>query len=776
MRSTALHPSALRRTEDHRLLTGAGSYTGDVRAEQRELHLVFLRSPVACGVIKHLDLEQARAAPGVRAVFTIEDLDRAGVSDPRPAAFNPEGAHDAEVSLPQPALARGRVCFVGEAIAAVVADSVNAGLDALELIDVDIEEAPASGHLRAALTEGAPVLWPERAPGNLLGVRTRGQREETAAALARAAHRVEIDLVNNRVTPVTLEPRGCLASPTGQGDQQSLTVHMGTQGVHGIQRDLAGALGLETSRLRVVTGDVGGGFGMRLFLQSEPVVVAFAALRLDQPVRWQATRSEGFLTDLAGRDHLSHAVLGLDEDLRFLALDVRTYSNVGAYTSQLGAGIAFFGSSMLTGVYDIPTAWAETHVVVTNSAPVDAYRGAGRPEASYLIERLVDKAAAQLAVSPRDLRQRNFVRPEQFPYASALGQTYDSGDYRRLLEAAWHRIDGDHFEQRRVEAAGRGQHRGLGLAYYVEVCAGFGKDQPTLAFREDGVIELRVGTQSTGQGHETIFTQMISERFALPADQVRVIQGDTAEIARGNGTGGSRTLAVGGSALSLTMDAMERAGARMAAELLEAHQADVVFEDGRFAVEGTDHAVSLAQVVEASHDPERRPPEVAAGLASSEAFAPPGGTYPNGCHLCEVEIDPQTGVLRIVRYVIEDDMGRVANALLLEGQIVGGAMQGLSQALAEQVVYEDETAQLITGTFMDYGILRAAQAPRIELQFDCVPSPNNHLGVKGAGEAGTIGAPAALVNAALDALRPLGVRDLQMPLTPHRLWQAMRPT
>lgn len=767
------HPSAQRRTEDQRLITGAGRYTEDVRAEKGERHLVFLRSPVAYGRILELDVGPAREAPGVLGVFTINDLDQAGVADPRPNAFNPEGGEGAEVSLPQPALARGWVRFVGEAVAAVVADSVAAALDAIELIEFDVEEAPAVGHLRAALADDAAQLWPEQAPGNLLGIRARGDREATAEALAKAAHRVEIDVVNNRVAPVTLEPRGCLAIPQGDGASRSLTMRMGSQGVHAVQHELGATLGLEASRLRVITEDVGGGFGMRLFLQSEPVVVAFAAMALGEAVRWQATRSEGFLGDLNGRDHLSHAVLGLDEDLRFVALEARTYSNVGAYTSQLGAGVAFFGSSMLTGAYDIPNAWAETHVMVTNSAPLDAYRGAGRPEASYLIERLVDKAAAQLGIAPGELRRRNFIRPEQFPYASALGQTYDSGEYQRLLDGAWQRAQGEHFEQRREASSSAGLRRGLGIAYYVEVCAAYGKDRPEVAFREDGVIEARVGTQSTGQGHETVFAQLISERFGVPVSQVRVIQGDTAQIARGNGTGGSRSLAIGGSALVATLEAMEQAGVRVAAQMLEASTADIVFERGRFAVAGTDHAVTLAEVAAASHDPERRPEDVAAGLASSEAFGPAGGTFPNGAHVCEVEVDPQTGVIEIVRYVVQDDMGHVGNALLLEGQIVGGAIQGLSQALVEDVVYDDDTAQLLTGTFMDYGVLRAAQSPRLDVQFDCVPSPSNPLGVKGAGEAGTIGAPAALVNAVLDALRPLGVEHLDMPLTPHRLWQAI---
>jgi carbon-monoxide dehydrogenase large subunit len=571
-----------------------------------------------------------------------------------------------------------------------------------------------------------------------------------------------------------MEPRGCVAIPGGDEDEHRLTIHTGTQGVHGIARDFAAVLNLPLDTLRVVTDDVGGGFGLRLFLQGESVVAAFAALRTGQPVRWIATRSEGFLADLNGRDHRSRAELALGEDLRFTALRVYTESNLGAYTSQMGASVAWFGSSMATGAYDIPVAFAQTALIVSNSAPTDAYRGAGRPEASYLIERLVDRAAHQLGVSPVELRRRNFIAPDRFPYVSALGQRYDSGEYARLLAAGWKRAGGASFEERRRESADRGMRRGLGLAYYVEVCAGYGREDVHVRLLRDGTAEVRVGTQSTGQGHETAFAQLVSQRLGIRPQLVRVLQGDTARIPTGGGTGGSRTLAIAGSALAATLDRVVEAGTRIAAQLLEVEVGEVELIDGRFRVCGTDLVVTLDRVVAASYAPSRRPEGVEEGLRCTAGHAASGGTFPNGCHVCEVEVDPQTGVVAVIRHTIEDDLGRVLNPLLLTGQIVGGTVQGLSQALLEQVVYDSADGQLMTGSFIDYAMARAGHIGRIDFAFDEVPSPNNPLGLKGAGEAGTIGAPAALVNAVLDALRPLGVTDLDMPLTPHRVWRAIR--
>jgi carbon-monoxide dehydrogenase large subunit len=786
-----MHPPisarAERRIEDRRLLTGAGCYTDDTPTQPGELQLVFVRSPVAHGELQRVDVRAAKAHPGVVDVFTVQDLDEAGVRDPRPSAFNPEGGVGGPVALPQPALARGRVRFAGEPVVAIVADSVDRALDAADLIRLDIDELPAAAGLAHALADGAPQIC-TTAPANILGRRTRGDAEATQAAFARAAHRVEIELVNNRVSPVTLEPRCCVALPgpldppdealeggtaDGAGDVQ-LTLITGTQGVHGIAADLAAVLDMPVDAMRVISPDVGGGFGMRLFLQGETVVAAWAAMRLRRPVRWTGTRSEAFLADLAGRDHRSQAELALDAEGRFLALRARTAANVGAYTSRMGAHIPWFGASMLTGVYDIPVAWSETLLVVSNSAPVDAYRGAGRPEASYLIERLVDKAARVLAICPRSLRRRNFVAPEQFPYTSALGQTYDSGEYAQRLAICWERGDGDGFPARRAASAARGRLRGLGLACYVEVCAGYGDEDVQVRLTPQGGAEILVGTQSTGQGHETAFAQIVAQRLGVAVDGVRVHQGDTALIRRGGGTGGSRTLAIAGSALAAALDRVIEMGRRQAAVLLGVTVDSVAFDNDDYSFAGSGRSIGVAEVVRASHRPDLRADEVRAGLEASGNFAADGGTFPNGCHLCEVEVDAQTGRVDILRHTVEDDLGRVLNPLLLEGQIVGGTVQGLSQALLEQVVYEEGSGRLLSGSFMDYGVARAAQLGRIDFGYGEVPSPRNPLGLKGAGEAGTIGAPAALVNAVLDALSGLGVRELDMPLTPQRVWDAIR--
>jgi carbon-monoxide dehydrogenase large subunit len=767
---------ATRRVEDERLITGRGCYTDDLHVDG-ELVITFLRSPYAHGRIVTLDTSAARAAPGVVDVVTIEDLDAGGVRDPQPSAFNPETGGAAPIALPQPALARGRVRFAGEAVAAVVATSTAQALDALERIELDVAPLPAAPGLADALADGAPQLH-ECAPGNVLGVRTRGDEAATDRAFTRAAHTVGLSLVNNRVSPVTMEPRGCLAvpHPAPAGDVEAphrLTLHMGTQGVHNIARDLAGVLAMPVEALRVVNGDVGGGFGLRLFLQGEPVVAAFAALRLGRPVRWRATRGESFLADLAGRDHLTRAELALDDDLRFIGLRVHTDSNLGAYTSQMGANIAWHGSSMATGVYDIPAAFACTRLVVSNSTPTDAYRGAGRPEASYLIERLVDHAARRLGVCPRELRRRNFVAPTAFPYASALGQRYDSGDYPRLLARGWERADGEGFPERREASARRGLRRGLGIATYVEVCAAYGREDVEVCLRDDGTVTVRVGTQSTGQGHETAYADLVAARLAIGPQHVRVLQGDTARIPTGGGTGGSRTLGIGGSALAAALDRVVDAGARMAGELLDVDLARVEFAAGQYRVSGTDRTVSLAAVVRETWRDRALPAEVAPGLRCTGSHAARGGTFPSGCHICEVEVDVETGEVRPVRYTIVDDMGRVVNPMLLEGQIVGGTAQGLSQALLEEMAYDAGSGQPLTATFADYGIVRAGQLTRIDFSCEGIPSPRNPLGVKGAGEAGTIGAPAALVNAAIDALAPLGVERLDMPLTPSRVWRAI---
>ncbi|MEJ2604870.1 MAG: molybdopterin-dependent oxidoreductase, partial [Gammaproteobacteria bacterium] len=551
-------------------------------------------------------------------------------------------------------------------------------------------------------------------------------------------------------------------------------LYQGCQGVHNLRKHVAAATGIDEARLRVVSPDVGGGFGLKMFLQCETVTALHASKQLGRAVKWLAERSESFLSDLHGRDQVTRAELAVDGDGRFLALRVRTDGNVGAYTSQAGAFIPWFGAFMLTGAYAIPVAWGEIRMVVTNTVPVDAYRGAGRPEAIYLIERLVDKAARELDIDPADIRRRNFIPPEAFPYETVTGQVYDSGDYATLLDAALERADWSGFGERRSSSEARGLLRGIGLSYYVEICSAMGGEDTHVRFEEDGTVTVLMGTQSTGQGHETSFGQMVAAGLGVPLDSVRVLQGDTKTIPTGQGTGGSRSMAIGGSALTRTVETVIESGRKIAGGLLEADAEDIEFEDGTYRIVGTDRTVTLREVAAASFHEGTRPEDVAPGLASSEHFTPEAGTFPNGCHICELEIDPETGTIEILRYTIEDDVGNVINPLILEGQIMGGVAQGLGQAMCEEAVYDRETGQLQTATFMDYTMPRAERMPGIDFHYTEVPSPRNPLGVKGAGEAGTIGAPPAFVNAVIDALEPYGVAHLDMPLTPMKVWEAIR--
>lgn len=760
---------AMRRVEDRRFLTGAGGYLDDLPLE-RPAFLHFYRSPYAHGDIRELDLDAARETPGVLAIYTVEDLERAGIGDVPGEGMMASSRSEARAAILQPPLARGRVRYVGEPVAAIVAESVSAARDAADSILFDVDELPVVARLADALEDGAPQVHDD-VPGNLYGILEHGDREATRQALAGAARRVSIELVNNRLAPTAMEPRGCVAAFDGE---QGYTLWQGCQGVHSLQQRTAKALGVEPDRLRVVSPDVGGGFGLKIFLQCETLSVLHAARELGRPVKWVAERTESFLADLHGRDQRTRATLALDEENRFTALEIETDANVGPYMGQASTMIPWFGYFMATGAYTIPAAYVGIRHAATNCVPTDAYRGAGRPEAAYLIERLVDKAARELGVAPAELRRRNFIPPDAFPYRTPTGQSYDSGEYEAVMDAALERADWTDFEQRREAAAARGRLRGIGMSYYVEICSAFGAEQTHIKFERDGTVTALVGTQSTGQGHETSYAQMVAAELGVPVERVRVRQGDTAVIPTGEGTGGSRTMAIGGSSLVTTAAAVIEQGREIAASLLEADAADVEFEPGRYRIAGTDREIGIDEVAAASYDEAGRPAEAAEGLESSERFEPEAGTFPNGCHVCEVEIDPETGELEIVAYTVEDDVGTVVNPLILEGQIVGGIAQGLGQAMMEEARYDPESGQLETATFLDYAMPRAERMPGIRFRYREVPSPRNPLGVKGAGEAGTIGAPPALVNAVVDALAPLGVMHIDMPVTPLKLWETIR--
>jgi carbon-monoxide dehydrogenase large subunit len=762
----------VRRVEDRRFITGHGAYVDDVR-RPREAHAFMLRSPHAHARVTGIDAGSALAAPGVLAVFTGEDLARDGIGGVPcvSAVSNRDGSQS--VLPPHPAIARERVRHVGDTVAMVVAETAAAARDAAELITVDYEPLPAVVDTAQALDPAQPQVWYE-APGNLCFDWETGDAAAVERAMAAARHRISLDLVNNRVVVNSMEPRGA-AGEYDPGDE-TYTLWSSTQGSHFLRTLLAGnVFKVPENRIRVVTRDVGGGFGMKLFLYPEHVLVLWAAKKTGRPVKWIPDRSDAFMTDTQGRDNVTRLELALDEELRFLGLEVTLIANLGAYLSNFAPEIpTASGAVMHSGVYAIPAIHVGVKGVFTNTVPVDAYRGAGRPEAAYAIERLVDYAARRLGVPSQELRRRNFIKPEAMPYRTALGLTYDSGEFARNMDQALAAADLAGFPGRRAEARARGRYRGLGHAVYIEQ-SGFPPDEfAELRFDPSGALTVLMGTQSSGQGHQTAYTQLAAERLGVAPDKIRVLQGDTAAISFGRGTGGSRSIPVGGAALAEAADKLIAKGRRIAAHLFEAAEADVEFADGEFAVAGTDRRIGIEEVARAAFDPARQAPGVEPGFDESGHVTPPQPTFPNGCHVCEVEIEPDSGHIDILRYLVVDDFGTVINPLLLAGQVQGGVAQGVGQAMLERTVFDPETGQLLTGSLVDYSIARAEDLPRIEFAYNVVPCRTNPLGVKGAGEAGAIGAPPALVNAVVDALAELGIDHLDMPLTPERVWRAIR--
>jgi len=758
---------AIRRVEDQRFLTGTGRYTDDITLPG-QAYIQFFRSPFAHGTITELDVGEARDAPGVIAVYTAEDLAAAGITDVHGGGSPPSSQTPPRPPQNQHPLATGRVRYVGEPVAAVVAESAKAARDAAELILLDVHELPAAASPLAALESGAAQIHDEYAD-NVYSILEHGDRAATEEAFRRAAKTVTMDVLNNRLAPTAMEPRGCVVS----FKDGRLTIYQGCQGVHNIQAKLAEALPLEAGNIHVICPDVGGGFGLKYFLQCEPVVAAHAAMQTGRPVKWTADRSESFLSDTHGRDHATHAEMALDQAGKALGMRVTIRATVGAYTSQVGPIIPWFGASMTPGVYDIPAVYVDVINTFTNTVPVEAYRGAGRPEAAYLVERLMDEAARATGLAPDEIRRRNFIAPTAFPYKTATGQSYDSGDYEKLMDAAMARADWNGFADRRAASAARGKLRGIGMSYYVEVCSGLGEEAAQIRVEENGRITALFGTQATGQGHETSFAQMVADVLGVDMDLIDVVQGDTDKAPPGYGTVGSRSMAIGGSSIILSAEQLIEAGKDMAAGLLEAAVEDIQYAAGDYRIAGTDRSMSLLEVGIASYDDAKRPDGVSPGLLSSEKFKPEAGTFPNGCHVCELEIDPETGITEILRYTVEDDVGVVINPLILEGQIMGGVAQGLGQACGEHAIYDPETGQLLTATFMDYPMPRADWVPDIDFHYTEVSSPRNPIGVKGAGEAGTVGAAPAYVNAVINALSARGITRIDMPATPHRIWQLL---
>jgi carbon-monoxide dehydrogenase large subunit len=755
------------RKEDQRFITGSGRYTDDVTLD-RQAFLYLFRSPYAHGSITSLDVDDARKSGSVLAVYTADDLTAAGIKDIIGADLPASSQSEAKGALRQPPLARGRIRYVGEPVAGIVAESPAAARDAAEQIWLEVDEENATVTPLDALRSDAAQIH-NNVPGNSYGHMEYGDRKDTDKAFASAAATVDIEIINNRLAPTAMEPRGCNIA----WDGSNLTVYQGCQGVHALRDRLEKSVDVGADHIHVIAPDVGGAFGLKFFLQCETVVAAHAAMDIGRPVKWTGDRNESFLADLHGRDHVSRAELAMDENGRFTAMRASIKASIGAYCSQAGPIIPWFGACMTPGCYDIPVLWVDVELVVTNTVPTDAYRGAGRPEAAYLLERLVDKAATQTGLSPDEIRRRNFIRPDQFPYETATGRVYDSGKYEHLMTSAMRRAGWDGFEDRRAVSSENGRLRGIGMCYYVETCAGLGNEITHVRFEENGRITVLVGTQASGQGHETSYAQIIATELDVDIDNIDIVQGDTKLVPTGVGTGGSRSMAIGGSSIYRSVRSMIESGRKLAAEVLEAAAADIEFADGEFRIAGTDRIASLAEIATASFDDAKRPEDVEPGLYSSEDFRPEAPTFPNGCHICELEVDPDTGVAEILRYTVEDDVGKVINPLLLEGQIMGGVAQGLGQACGEHAVYERESGQLLTATFMDYPMPRADWIPAIDFQYQEVESPRNPLGVKGAGEAGTVGAAPAYINALLDALSVRGIEHIDMPATPLKVWELL---
>ena len=766
---------SVRRTEDMRLITGHGSYTDDI-ALPGQAYAVFARSPHAHANLVSVDVSEARAAPGVIAVLTFDDIEALGAG--RLTCLAPLKSRDGSPFKPseQPFLATGKVRFVGEAIAMVIAETPAAARDAADLVMVDYDPLDAVGTLEAVEQGAGSPIW-DSAPDNLCLDWAQGDEAGVDAAFAQAAFTAAIDVVQNRIVCNAMEPRA--ANGVYDAGQDLYTLHTASQGVASARDRIALFLGHPKEKVHILTEDVGGGFGMKNFIYPEQLCCLLAARVTGRPVKWTGERSEAFMGDADGRDMRTRAEAALDAEGRLTALRITGSGNIGGYLSQFGIFIpTLAGGRIFGGVYRIPAVFANVKCWFTNTGPVDAYRGAGRPEAAYLMERLMDRCAVAVGVDPVEIRRRNLLTPAELPAKNWAGIEFDSGVFHENLEAALVQADYAGFEGRRAAAAAEGKLLGLGVAYYVEITAGGGKEPAVIRFNENGGIDVHLGTQSNGQGHETSFAQVVAERLGVPFEAVSIKQGDSFRDIDGGGTGGSRSLHMSGGAILSASDEVIRKGKLAASHVLEAAPADIEFTasaaaGGAFTIAGTDRTISIGALAQ---EAKRRDIEgLEEGLDSTSTYQSTNSTFPNGAHLCEVEVDPETGVTRILRYTVVDDFGRVINPMIVAGQVHGGIVQGIGQALIENCVYDAESGQLLTGSFMDYGMPRADDVPDFTITFnESAPCPSNPLGVKGCGEAGTVGALAAVMNALADALKVRGIDHIDMPATPLRVWQALQ--
>jgi aerobic carbon-monoxide dehydrogenase large subunit len=759
------------RTEDPRFLKGVGRYVGDI-VPPNLTHGVVLRSPHAHARIASMDTAAAKAAPGVLAVLTGADARADGIGvlpcTAPPIAFG--GPPKAFMAL-HPVLPHDRVRFVGEPVAFIVAETLNQARDAAELIEVEYEVLPAIVSTGDAHKPGAPLVW-DGAPNNVWFAMERGDKAATDAAFARAAHVVSLKIVNNRLSANSMETRVALAEYDPVGGKT--TLHTSTQQPHKVRSGLAGSVFREPEmKFRVVSPDVGGGFGMKGGVFPEDALVCWGARKTGRPVKWTAERSEGIMTDCHGRDSVSEASLALDKDGKFIGLRVSTNYCQGAYLTPSAGVPAGMGSMAYTNVYDIPAAHIALRAVYTNTTWVGPYRGAGKPEAIYVMERLVERAAHEMNIDPVEIRRRNYIRPAAVPYKTQLVLVHDSANYEAVMDRAVEVSDWKGYEKRKAESKKRGKLRGRGVAYFMEICGPF-NDRMEIRFDENGTVTVVAGTHSHGQGHETVYAQMITEWLGVDFNSVRMIQGDTDQVAFGRGTYGSRSMTIGGSALKNAADVLIEKAKKMAGHVLEASASDIQFGEGKFTVVGTDKSITLVDLAKKSYAPVGWPAEFGVGLEAVGTFTPTRSNFANGFHICEVEVDPDTGDVKIDRYVGVDDSGVIINPLLFEGQIHGGLAMGIGQALLEHVAFDAETGQLLAGSFMDYAMPKAEHFAWFDMHELPDFCRNNPIGVKGAGESGTVGAPPTVINAIVDALRDYGIKDVPMPATPLRVWQAIQ--
>lgn len=770
------------RKEDYRFLTGAGQYTDDITLA-RMAHAVFVRSPHAHALVKSVDTRAAQSAPGVIGVLEGKDVANDKING-LPCGWlitSTDGQPMKEP--PHPILALDKVRYVGDHVVMVVAETLEQAKNAAELVEVDYEPLSAVVDVRDA--KGGAALH-DLAPDNHCYKWAIGDKAVVDAAFQGAAHVTKLDLINNRLVPNAMEPRAAIGSYSRANDDY--TLYVSNQNPH-VERLLMTAfvMGLPEHKVRVIAPDVGGGFGSKIYLYAEDVCLTWASKKLNRNIKWVCERGEAFLSDAHGRDHSSHAELALDKDGKFLALRVHTDANLGAYLSTFSTCVpTILYATLLAGQYTTPLVYAEVDAWFTNTAPVDAYRGAGRPEATYLLERIVSRAAFELGLSQDEIRRRNFIT--QFPYQTPVALQYDAGDYVACMDASQKLADVAGFKARQAASKAQGKLRGIGYSSYIEACGlapsniagalgaraglfecGEVRVHPT------GSVTVFTGSHSHGQGHETTFAQVVASRLGIAVDAVDIVHGDTGRVPFGMGTYGSRSISVGGAAIMKALDKIEAKAKKIAAHLLEASDTDIDFANGEFTVRGTDKKIPFGTVALTAYVPHNYPLEtLEPGLNETAFYDPTNFTFPSGTYIAEVEIDPETGVVRLDRFTAVDDFGTIINPMIVEGQVHGGLVQGIGQALIENCVYDRETGQLLTGSFMDYAMPRADDFPEFKIGHVCTPCTHNPLGTKGCGEAGAIGSPPAIINAVLDALAPLGVKDIDMPATPHRVWQAIQ--